>query len=447
MRRRPQTLRGRVTLGAVVVVAVGIAVLVVAFNLLLAASLRGDVDSRLRSRAAAALSTVSVRDGRIVTSEGPGDAALDSGVWVFERAAIVERPRATGALERAAADLQRDGGTFARSPGGGYRLHARPVIDGGRRAGTVVVASSLAAYDRTTRLALIGSLLFAAAVLAAMAAVTWTAVGRALRPVQAMTDRAADWGDHDLDGRFGPGERAAELEQLAATFDGLLDRVAASLRHEQRLSAELSHELRTPLARIAAQAEILARRPHAPDEQRAAAELTLRSTERMTAILDTLMTAARAEAGGAAGVCDAGDAATRAAEASAHEAAAHGVQVRVTCPQPARAGADPDVTERILAPLLANGARFARAAVTVDVARRGRQVVFDVCDDGRGIAADRLEAVFEPGVSDAGPGDDAHDGAGLGLPLARRLARAAGGDVRAIASDAGAHLQVTLPAG
>ena len=448
MRRlRPVTLRGRVVLGAVAVVAVGLSILVVAFNVLLAGSLRADVDSSLRSRGAAALTTVSARSGRLVTSEGPGDAALDNGVWVFDGATAIEQPRASGTLQRSAAALVATGARFGRTPDGGYRLHALPVTSNGRRAGTVVVAGSLSAYNRTTDLALIGSLLFAAIVLAATAAVMWVAVGGALRPVEAMTDQAADWGDHQIDRRFGPGERPAELQRLASTFDGLLDRVAASLRHEQRLSAELSHELRTPLARIAAQAEILARRPHEADEQRAAAELTLRSTARMTTILDTLMAAARAQARATPGVCDAGDVAQRAAEAIAADAGRGEVTVQVRCASAVSAGADAELAERILAPLLENAARFARAAVTVDVARRGSQVVLDVRDDGPGIRPARLDAIFEPGVRDARTADAPHDGAGLGLPLARRLARAAGGDVRAVPSSAGAHFEITLPRG
>lgn len=445
--RLPRTLHGRVVLGAVVAVAIGLGMLVVVFNVLLSASLRGDVDSHLRSRAAAALSTVHVRGGRLVASEAAGDAALDGGVWVFEGTRAVERPTAAGALTRSAAALAVADGRYADTRDGGYRLHARPYYDGTRRLGAVVVAGSLAPYDRTTDLALIGSLLFAVAVLATMGAVTWVAVRGALAPVESMTDQAAAWGDHDLDRRFGSGRRPDELERLATTFDGLLDRIAASLRHEQRLSAELSHELRTPLARVAAQADLLARRPHDPAEQRAAAELTLRSTGRMTSILDTLMTAARTESRTVPGVCDAGAAARRAADAVAEEAARRAIAVTVHCPPGVSAGTDAAVAERVLAPLIDNAVRLARAAVTIDVSRKDSIVTLDVCDDGEGIPGDRLDAVFEPGLSFAGADGGPHDGAGLGLPLARRLARAAGGDVAAIACRSGARLRVTLPAG
>ena len=73
--------------------------------------------------------------------------------------------------------------------------------------------------------------------------------------------------------------------------------------------------------------------------------------------------------------------------------------------------------------------------------REEGQVIVDVTDDGPGVAGDQAERIFEPGVTGVG-----HDGAGLGLPLVRRLARAAGGDVHAVPGDGG-RFRVELPAG
>jgi signal transduction histidine kinase len=66
-------------------------------------------------------------------------------------------------------------------------------------------------------------------------------------------------------------------------------------------------------------------------------------------------------------------------------------------------------------------------------------VIAAVGDDGPGLDADAVERIFEPGVSETG-------GAGLGLPLARRLARACGGDVAARADAAGGRFELRLPA-
>src|SRR5437763_1333463 len=97
-------------------------------------------------------------------------------------------------------------------------------------------------------------------------------LGASLRPVVRMTRQAAEWSEHDLDHRFALGPPHDELTELSATLDGLLDRLAASLRHERRFSAELSHELRTPLTRVLAESELALRREREPHEYRQALE-------------------------------------------------------------------------------------------------------------------------------------------------------------------------------
>lgn len=165
----------------------------------------------------------------------------------------------------------------------------------------------------------------------------------------------------------------------------------------------------------------------------------------MESILDTLMAAARAEARTAPGVCNAADAAHSAIESVADQAATSGIVVTVQAQHPVQAGADAEVVERVLVPLLENAVRFARTEVKLGIRRGPSLVIIDVRDDGEGIPSDRLESVFDPGATFTTPDVD-HDGAGLGLPLARRLARTAGGDVQALTRTGGGHLQVTLPA-
>lgn len=448
MRNARHTLRGRLTIAAVLSAALALVVLTGTFNILLRNSLHADLDSRLRSHATAALATV--RDGgdHLRVTESAGDAALDSGIWVFDgpptaTPRAIERPRA-GVPLHAAADRLASGQAHSRylDVDDDSRMYALPIVLHGRRRGTVVAAASLAAYDRTTKLALIGSALFALAMLLGVAAVSWAITGAALRPVGRMTEQAEEWSDRDIDQRFGVGDRPDELGRLAATFDALLDRIAASLRQEQRLSAELSHELRTPLAKVIAEADLLLRRDRPPAEQREGLEVIRRSAEHMTGILETLMATARSEAHtGAPGRSDARAAARRAAGHVGPAAAEGGVTVHVADGTPVTVGAEAEVVERVLGPLVANAVRHARTGVWIDVERGAAGVLLRVRDDGAGIAAADAERIFEPGVTQ---GD--HDGAGLGLALSRRLARAAGGDVHAVPGDGG-DLRVELPGG
>jgi signal transduction histidine kinase len=327
------------------------------------------------------------------------------------------------------------------------RLYAAPVNVRGRQLGTVVAAQSLAAYDRTTDLALLGSVVLGLVLLAAVGVLTWITVGRALDPVRAMTASAADWSERDPGRRFGATPRPDELGDLARTFDALLDRVAASLRHEQRLSAELSHELRTPLARIVAEIELLQRRERSPEDRAEAYAAVERSADQMSAILETLMAAARAEAQPPTGRSELGGVLDSVAEGWGPALARRHVALEVRRPTaPMMAGVDAEVVERIVAPLIDNALRFARTRIVLSASADDGAVVLSVADDGPGVAANARDKVFEPGVRAAGI--NGHRGAGLGLPLARRLAKAIGGDVSLAPAEpgAGAEFRVRLPA-
>ena len=90
-------------------------------------------------------------------------------------------------------------------------------------------------------------------------------------------------------------------------------------------------------------------------------------------------------------------------------------------------------------PLLENAERHGSGGTRVEVSREGRSVVIAVLDDGPGVAPGDLETVFQPGHT-------THvDGAGLGLALARRMARTAGADLVARAGPGG-RFEVRVPA-
>jgi len=443
--RRFRTLRGRLTALALLAALAAVAVLTVAFNVVLARSLDSDANSQLRSLAAAASTTVVFENGRLQVRESPDDAAIDQ-VWIYQGTRAIERPTGSPQLQRTADALAGQAHVFDELPSGGVRLYAAPITDGGRQVGTVVAAQSLAAYDRTTDLALIGSLALGLVLLAAVGVLTWITVGRALDPVREMTRSAAEWSEHDLAQRFGATPRPDELGELARTFDALLDRVAASLRHEQRLSAELSHELRTPLARIVAEVELLQRRERSAEDRSEGYALIARSAEQMSSILETLMAAARAEAHIGVGRSEVGEVLARVASTWQPSLAARDVELEVQPPHaPATAGVDAEVVERIVAPLLDNAGRHARSRVVLGARAVNGAVIVTVADDGPGVPDEACETIFEPGTSERRP--NGHGGAGLGLPLARRLAKAIGGDVTLApgAAAPGAEFQVRLP--
>ncbi|MEA2311690.1 MAG: two-component system, OmpR family, sensor kinase [Solirubrobacteraceae bacterium] len=423
-------MKRRLLLVVVASVALVLAALTVGFDLVVSGRLDADAGDLARSRAAAALATVRVSGGHVRIDEAADAAAIvDQPVWVFDGVRAIERPRTGTDLDGLAGRLATGVARSAVAPDESARLEAVPVVSGGRRVGAVVAAVSLAPYERSERIARIASAALALLVLAAVIVAARWLLAAGLRPVAWMTRQAADWSARDLDRRFAAGPPRDELGELAETLDGLLDRVATSVRHEQLLTAELSHELRTPLSRLRAQAQLAAGEPGLPENQRAAWAAVLRTADELARTLETLLTAARQEASGRHGTAGALAVARTVAGGLAEAAALRGVAVEVRGPEGLlRVAADPDFAERSLHPLVENACRFAAGSVKVGVEARDGAVHFVVADDGPGLAEDELERVFEPAMRGSAAAT-APQGAGLGLSLARRLAHAAGGEI------------------
>jgi len=439
-------IRRRLFLVVVATVAGAIAALVLGFNVILGHTLDRDSRDLARTRATAQLDLLTTRNGRLSVRESPDDAAAADGfVWVFSGGTAVEQPRSARRLDAAARSLAGGPRRFLDVPSTNVRLYSVPAVVGSRRVGTVVVGVSLAPYEETRNLALVASLAFGGIVLLLVAAAARWLLGSSLRPVRRMTRQAAAWSEQDLDNRFGLGEPHDELTELAATLDQLLDRLAAGLRREQRFSAELSHELRTPLSRVRAESELVLRRERSPEEYRRALELINRNAAQLTRTVDALMAAARHEAGSERGTADAYAIAADTASGCAELASQRELELRVEPPRsPIRVGVDPDLGERILQPLLDNACRYGARAVSVRIERANGAVRYKIDDDGPGVGSAELDRIFEPGVRGVEGARDG-EGAGLGLALARRLARSVSGEVVAVPGGSGGRFVVTLP--
>jgi signal transduction histidine kinase len=442
----PVGLRRRLELSIVGAVGIALIVLVAAFNVVLRDRVDHEAKTALVARASGELASLTVKGDRLTVPEVPDRAALDAQTWVFAGTRVLEHPRSDPVTERAAAQLAQGPGRTLDLPAVHRRLYSVPVVAGGRRLGTVVAEVSVKPYENTAQIALVASIVLGALILLLVAVGGRVLISAALRPVLRMTSQAAEWSEADAPGRFGLGPPHDELTQLAATLDRLLDRVATSLRHEQRFTAELSHELRTPLTSVIAEAQLALRHPKTAEEYRAGFEQILGSARQMSRTLDTLVSVARVELQQPHGTGDAAAAARAAADGCVALAERRGVEIDVLDPSiPIRVGVDSDVVERVLVPLVENGCRYGHSSVQISIDRRDGVVSFLVADDGPGVPAGEHERIFEPGWR--GSGHDANaGGAGLGLSLARRLARAAGGDVESEpGGDHGARFTVRLP--
>ena len=440
------SIRTRLLLAAVGAVAVAVVAMTVGFNLLLARSLSHNASDLARTRATAQLAVLRpTPQGGLDAGDTPDQAAGD--FWVFARGKTLRAPQAPPqAVETAARSLAGGGRRFRDVDSADVRLYATPAVFEGNRLGTVVAGVSLAPYEQTRRTALIGSLALALVLLLVVALAARWVLAAAFRPVERMTREAADWSEHRLERRFGLGEPHDELTRLAATLDSLLNRIAASLRREQRFSAELSHELRTPVARIVAEADLALRRERSDSEYRAALDVVLRNAKEVASTIEALVAAAQQEAGLAHGTTDAYEAAAKTAELCEPAATGRGISLEVERPaRPLRVGVDPELAVRTLQPVVENAIRYGRRRVWLSLDPGSNRVTFLVEDDGPGVEESERERIFEAGLRGTAARNGAANGAGLGLSLARRLARAASGDVEALPSQNGGRFAVSLP--
>jgi signal transduction histidine kinase len=423
-----------------------LATLTVGYNLVLADRLDASATGVVQARAAAELATLQVTQSRIVLPEAPDQSAPDTQIWVFDGTRTLERPHTGEANNAVAARLARGPRQALDVAGTQTRLYSLPVVQASRRLGTVVAGVSLVPYQQTRRTALLASIVLALLAFLAVGIASYWLISKALQPVAQMTRQASDWSERDLEHRFGLGEPRDELTQLASTLDGLLDRLAASLRHEQRLSAELSHELRTPLSSIAAEAQFALRHTQPDRDGRRVLENILQCTAQMARTIDTLIATARAQLNPRSAASDAAASARAAISACGSPA---GIKPSLDGPaEPLQVAVEGRLVERILAPLIENACRHAAHDARVIVQRDGTAVSFTVLDDGHGVPIEDQDEIFLPGrqASTAGTTAVASAGAGLGLALSRRLARSAGGDVTAEPSARGGRFLVRLPA-
>ena len=441
-----RSLRSRLAWTATTVTAAWLIALGVGAAWLLGAALSQQADGVLLARAEATAATVTVEpDGSVTVSDVRDDRALDIGTWIFDATGTaVESPTGSAASlnEAAAALAGRGRQTLDTGTTDPLRLLALPIVEGGEQRATVVTSASLAPYQQLERTGLIALAVVGALVLLGVYLVSRVTLGRALRPVQAMSAQAGQWSADHVERRFGPEPRPAELAELAGTLDGMLDRLSAVLRHERQLSAELSHELRTPLARIQAEIDLMRSRPRAPAEQSRAHEAIDEAVERMRQVLESLISTARAEGGAPLGRC----LPIETVNLLLRRLPAAAPNVTVTGEPSVLAGVDAPVLERLLSPLIDNAVRHAASRIWVDIRRVGGRVEIQISDDGPGIPAAAIDRIFEPGFR-AAP-DDGHDGAGLGLALSRRLVQAVDGTITAdnAAGGMGALFTVRVPA-
>ncbi|HST67868.1 MAG TPA: HAMP domain-containing sensor histidine kinase, partial [Mycobacteriales bacterium] len=242
--------------------------------------------------------------------------------------------------------------------------------------------------------------------------------------------------------RLRPSRPGTELGRTAVALDGMLDALEASELRMRGFLADASHDLRTPVAGVIAAADSLLR----DDPDRAERERRLvamvREARRAGRLVDDLLLMARLDGTDPQRELrrQPVDLAVLAEEVAAAQRLL-GADVRTRAAGPAPVQGDPEQLTRVLTNL-ADNARREAGQVRFAVSHRNGQVTVEVTDDGPGVPPDARDRVFERFVRlDAGPGRN-----GLGLPIARAVARAHHGDLTCEDAPSGARFVLRVPA-
>jgi signal transduction histidine kinase len=271
----------------------------------------------------------------------------------------------------------------------------------------------------------------------------------ALRPLTDVAQTARRIASGERSRRLRPDRPDTQLGSMAAAFDQMLDALERQIQRAESAEtamrgflADASHELRTPIAAVQASAETLLReQPERPDRDALEASLA-RDASRLGRLVDDLLGLARSEAQRRPVLVDVG----AFVRTCVDEAAARAPDVRITLDVQDRAAshADTQALRRLLRNLLDNALAAVphpAGAVHVCIRRAGEDIRVCVTDNGPGIPDAERERVFERFVRL----DPTTQGHGLGLAIARRIARLHGGDLTCDPANSGASFTLRLP--
>ncbi|WP_326739331.1 sensor histidine kinase [Streptomyces sp. NBC_01022] len=273
--------------------------------------------------------------------------------------------------------------------------------------------------------------------------------GRVLSPLGRITRIARTVAGTDLSRRIeldGPDD---ELKELADTFDDMLDRLERAFTAQQRFVGNASHELRTPLAINRTLLEVHLSDPAAPPELQQLGKTLLATNERSEQLVEGLLLLARSDNQIVERKpVDLAEVASRALDQARGEAEAKGVEMRATL-TPAVVQGNGVLLERIALNLVQNAVRYnvpADGWVEVSTELLPGQALMVVTNTGPVVPAYEIDNLFEPFRRLRTERTGSDKGVGLGLSIARSVARAHGGRIIAEPREGGGLvMRVSLP--
>ena len=310
---------------------------------------------------------------------------------------------------------------------------------------TVYTGESLENADDTTAAVITVLAIGLPLLVLVVAAVTWWAVGRTLRPVRRITRTMADITASDLHRRVPVPAARDEIAELAVTVNETLARLDTSVAQQRRFVADASHELRGPLAALRADLEISVTHPERTAWHDVARD-TLSDVERLQHLTENLLLLARLDSHQQRPHQPV-NLATVVAE-TARAIHRDDVELNVVgAKTPTIVDGDPEQLHRMIRNLVHNAEEHADHYITITLTKSDTLVLLQVADDGPGVPAELRGTVFERFVRVDTARTRDTGGTGLGLAIVADVVASHHGSITVTDSDPhGATFTVELPA-
>jgi heavy metal sensor kinase len=281
------------------------------------------------------------------------------------------------------------------------------------------------------------------------AGVGWFMARRAVSGIEAVTRTAQKISGGTLEERVPVRARGDEIDQLALTFNQMLNRIQALLTEIKEMSDNMAHDLRSPIARIRGAAEVTLTSGKTLSEYESMAASTIEECDRLLNMINTMLMISKTESGVdklSGKDVDLAGIVRQACELFGPTAEDKKVAVTCNVPDGIHLIGDTSMIQRMLSNLLDNAIKYTPSGgmVSIAVSESRSQAVITVKDTGIGISPRDLPRIFERFYRCDQSRSQA--GIGLGLSLAKAIARAHGGDIAVVsAPNQGSTFTVTLP--
>jgi heavy metal sensor kinase len=282
------------------------------------------------------------------------------------------------------------------------------------------------------------------------AIIGWFMARRALAGVETVTQTARQISEGSLNERVPVKKREDEIDQLAITFNQMLDRIQTLVTGIREMSDNIAHDLKSPITRIRGISEVTLTTEASQKDYETMAASTIEECDRLLDMINTMLVISKTEAG--VGKLDSNEIDIAGVIRDAcglfqSPAEDKGLKLRCNFLENSYISGDIRLIQRMIANILDNAIKYTLSGGVVEISinsKDNQSITIAVKDTGVGISDEDLPRIFErfyrcdPSRSQAG--------IGLGLSLARAIARAHGGDIAADSTpDQGSTFIITLP--